>query len=154
MASIYCLTTGGVIWYVGSTKNISDRERRHRNRSSKNYGGALIPLEYDWSFKVIESCSIDDMKSRERYWIETLKPFYNRCIPGRTVSEYRKEWAQSHKEHLATLTRERRAKNQDKMLEYERAYREANREKMRKYSTEWARANRAKKKAVETLWTQ
>lgn len=150
MPAIYCLETDGFVWYVGSTKNPKDRERRHRNKSAVGYGASLIPDMYEWSFTILENCDEHDMKVRERYWIETLHPLNNKIIPSRTQKEFAREWAVQHHDHLAELTRNRRAANHDSMIEYERAYRDANRERVREYARRWAAKNRLKK-AAESL---
>lgn len=148
MASIYCLETEGFIWYVGSTLNERDRERRHRSRSAKGYGASLIPLDYEWEFKVIERCGNDEKKVRERHWIETLRPILNKYIPSRTQEELQRHWRRNNLPKLAAKTRQHRQENLEEMMKYEASYREANRHRLREYQREYQRARRAKKKSM------
>lgn len=151
MAIIYCLETDGFIWYVGSTVKPKERERQHRRKAAPGYGASLIPDIYEWSFTSLETCDVNDMKIRERFWIEKLHPLYNKIIPSRTHQEFAKTWRAEHRERVAELTRNHRSSNREAMIEYERAYRDANRERVREYARLWAAKRRAQKKAAESL---
>jgi hypothetical protein len=120
MATIYSLETDGLIWYVGSTTQPpGQRFREHRCKKDKTCGGALIPTEYAWEFKILEKCSVEVREERENYWYFALKPFYNCRVPYSSRAE--------------TLKR----------------YRETNRERIRERGKLWARNAYAKKKAAE-----
>lgn len=71
-------------FYIGSSVNIHKRwithkcdlnKKRHANRYLQNVNNKH---GFDcFLFKVIEYCSIENLQSREQYYIDTLKPEYN-----------------------------------------------------------------------------
>ena len=46
----------------------------------------------DWEIKLIEECPDEIAAERERFYYDTLKPWFNDRIPGRTQNECRKAW--------------------------------------------------------------
>jgi hypothetical protein len=97
--------------YIGSTCAFRKRKGGHKsichNTSSKGYNLAVYAFIRgnggwdNWDMIQIEAyaaVSKLDLLSRERHWIETLKPELNREIPGRTDKEYR----DSHKVESAS----------------------------------------------------
>jgi hypothetical protein len=113
---IYALETDGLIWYVGRTKNIISRKSNHKTRRHKGIGADLIPIEYDFQFKILEECENDIGRMRERHWYDLLKPFNNKCVPGRNRDE-------AHKLYLAN--------NRDNYLKQKREYYKIHREEIR-----------------------
>lgn len=83
MATIYSLSSDGLIWYVGSTTNVEKRKWKHLNKADKGIGADLIPLEYSYEFNVLEKCIVEDRYIRERYYYETLMPLLCQKCPGR-----------------------------------------------------------------------
>ena len=92
--------------YIGSTTSFRARKYEHNccctTPSNKEYNYLRYRTIranggwYNWSMIEIEKYEATDkhdLKKRERYWIETLKPSLNKQIPTRT----RKEWAQTDK---------------------------------------------------------
>lgn len=83
--------------YVGSTVNLLRyRKKQHKYKSltwpDRNVYKHLNEIGWDnveiilieyWECK--DKC---ELESRERYWIELLKPSLNKCIPTRTHKEY------------------------------------------------------------------
>lgn len=67
--------------YIGQSNNI---ERRFKEHCTK-WKNSRIPVDYaiykygkeNFSFKVIEECSIDDLNEKEQYWIEYYKSYLN-----------------------------------------------------------------------------
>lgn len=109
MAIIYCLETDDLIWYVGSTENTPEkRERDHRGRYSKSTGSADIPTDYDWSFRILETCEPPQRFLREKYWYDTLNPLMNKHRPktarAERLADKRK---QSHNAYIANQEQER-----------------------------------------------
>jgi len=99
MSFIYCLHSQGFVWYIGRTKNPEKRLREHRSKASnKGCGANLIPPIYDWEMKVLEECSPENQKQRERYWFDSLNPLLNKQVPLRTNSEASAAWEAINRE--------------------------------------------------------
>jgi group I intron endonuclease len=73
-------------FYVGSSRNIYSRINNYLNQSyllthaNKNQLICRAFLKYghsNFAFLIIEYCSINDLKSRETFWISKLEPYYN-----------------------------------------------------------------------------
>lgn len=118
MKFIYALVSGQLILYVGQTNNMVNRERQHRHKqptcTSKN-----IPDYIDWEMKLLEQCDDNNATMRERYFYDTLKPLYNKCIPGRTNREIEATEVRKEKNRLW------KAANKDKVNEYMRKWKAA-----------------------------
>lgn len=54
--------------------------------------------------------SLSELKTRERYWIELLKPQLNSAMPMRTKEECKKIWIENNKEKCKEQHRKRHAK--------------------------------------------
>lgn len=73
---ITCLVNGMV--YVGQSKNIKARWKAHIKYFKSNKNNHLMQNDYTlygikaFKFDVIEECSIEDLKSRENYWIKQI----------------------------------------------------------------------------------
>lgn len=128
--------------YVGATtRPLSTRFRQHRN-DSKRYTKQHVYVHLNnigWDkihIVLIENfpcCSIYELKSRERYWIEQLKPTLNSVIPTRTHKESYSHRLQYNKEQVLAQRRKDR-----------RLYRERHREKYRALARENAKIRTAK----------
>ena len=95
--------------YYGSTCNIRKRRNTHKsdctNIKSEKYNYKVYQHIRNnggwgnWNIYFIENfpCkSKQELKIRERYWIELLKPTLNSNIPGRSDSESKKYWNQNN----------------------------------------------------------
>jgi len=138
--------------YVGSTANFTRRKSKHKyncnNENSENYnvsvykyirnnGGwdewVMIPIEqYPCNNK-------DELKIRERYHIDLLRPTLNRNIPTRTI----KEWYQDNKEEIAKYHKEYNIDNKEKNAEHKKQYYEDNKEEFKKKHKQYREANKA-----------
>lgn len=139
MATIYCLETQGLIWYVGSTTNAADRERRHKNKQDKGVGADLIPAEYEWDFVVLDTCAPEQRLALEREWIDALSPLLNVRIPG---TGHGAEWRRNNPERNKEKGRKWREANADAHKGMTKAWREANKERHLENKREWEKANR------------
>ena len=128
MAVVYGLFTDQLCWYVGSTTNLNDRERKHRRRVKPGIGADLIPSEYDWECRKLEDCDVENRYVRERHWYEDLKPLLNKCVPGRSRKERDAAWY---------------AANRERHNERVRQYRAANWERHKERMRQWYAAKRA-----------
>ena len=114
-------------FYIGSSKNIKRRWYQHRSPSvhkqlpnSKLYKDmAEFGLD-NFKFEIIEKT--DNLREREQYYIEQLKPSYNNLwAKGRNTDRY-KEWNEIHRdERLA------------KMKDWHKAHRDERLAKMKDY---------------------
>lgn len=145
-AKIYKIVdnTNGTI-YVGSTcePTLARRLAGHVG-SYKSYLNGQY--HYVTSFKILENnnyeivllekcdgvTSKDELKLRERHYIETLT-CVNKYIPLRTTKEY----YETHKE---------------KKRENDKIWREANKEKKRFLEKQWEEANKEKRKEYHKIW--
>lgn len=93
-------------FYIGSSKNIRKRWTEHRSPSvQKEHLGMLIYQAFqqygleNFDFEIIEET--DNLKNREQYFIDLLKPVYNTyaATTGMTIKEYNKQYQKSEKWH-------------------------------------------------------
>ena len=65
--------------YIGQSINIQRRWREHRARrgSSPLYKDMKIYGVENFSFEVIEECHINELNTKEIYWIKYYNSFYN-----------------------------------------------------------------------------
>ena len=88
--------------YIGSTTNFRDRKYHHKgkchNSNDTHYNLNVYKFIREnggwdaWDMIEIEKYNATDkrnLETRERHWIELLKPTLNRTIPTRTDQEYR-----------------------------------------------------------------
>lgn len=99
--------------YVGSTckKYLSQRVAEHRKNHRKGLSGTAnrIIARGNYTCTLLESypCqNIDELRARERYWIENTPNTVNKQIPGRTKKEYNKQYCQDNKEKIKEYRKE------------------------------------------------
>ena len=126
--------------YVGSTTNFKNRKSQHKgncnNEKNKSYNlhvYSFIRLSGGWDNfdmieieKILECNDGNELRKRERYYIETLKAELNKNIPTRTPEEYRIE----HTDEFRDRGINYRRKNADIIKEKRRIYEDKNREKI------------------------
>ena len=119
IAGIYKITniiTGE--FYIGSSKDIKHRWTQHRSPLSQKHllnsklykDMAEFGLD-NFKFEVLEETT--DLRNREQYYIEQLKPSYNNYrAKGRNTERYKesnrryqKEWCKSHRNERLTKTK-------------------------------------------------
>ena len=141
IAGVYKVTniiTGD--FYIGSSKDIKHRWANHkcssahkRQPNSKLYKDMASYGKDKFIFEVIEET--DNLKEREQYYIECLKPSYNNYqAKGLNTDRYKETLKRCCKEWYKA----NRDKELAKMKEYSKAYHQANRDKelskMKEYS--------------------
>ena len=108
-------------FYIGSSKDIKKRWSKHKNPSgqkrqpnSKLYK-AMVSYGLDnFTFEIIEKT--DNLREREQYWIDKLKPSYNvRRAKGLDKDSIRQYYKEYHKEHIE--------ENKARMEKYNNAHR-------------------------------
>ena len=78
-------------FYIGSTNDVKHRMGQHFSKNRlhtklfaediEKYGRAGFEV------KILEECSLEDLREKEAYYIEKLKPQYNRVFKGYTVTD-------------------------------------------------------------------
>ena len=129
-------------FYIGSSKDIKLRWVVHKRPSThKRYPNvklykAMASYGLDnFTFEIIEKT--DNLKEREQYYIEQLKPSYNNnWAKGLDIERYKetkrrcsKEWNEIHR---------------DERSAYSKAYRQAHRDECLARMKDWHKANRIK----------
>lgn len=82
VTGVYCISFGEHS-YIGSSKNVRQRISQHRKklRAGKHQGVFQVYYEMFGECKMyislIEICDVFQLKSREKYWINTLEPDIN-----------------------------------------------------------------------------
>jgi predicted GIY-YIG superfamily endonuclease len=117
--------------YIGSTTNFSRRKSAHKSSCCKENGKSYNYRVYqfirsnggwdNWDMVQIEAYEAKDkhdLHSRERYWIEMLKPSLNKQIPTRTQKEYRED----NKDKITVKGKEYRENNKESITAYKKEY--------------------------------
>jgi hypothetical protein len=98
--------------YIGSTTNFKNRKSQHKcncsnekNKAYNLYVYAFIRLNGGWNNfdmieieKVLDCNDANELRKKERYYIELMKAKLNMVIPTRTPTEYRREYENKNKE--------------------------------------------------------
>ena len=127
--------------YIGSTTNFRGRKNGHKtgcnNVNDKKFNTPIYQFIRDnrgwdeWVMIAIEEYPCDSKKkleTRERYYIDLLRPTLNKKIPTRTDKEYyevnkeiinqrHKEYNKANKEKKIEKEKERYENNKEKILE-------------------------------------
>ena len=137
IAGVYKITnkiTGD--FYIGSSCNIKQRWAVHRSPSRwKQYPNSRLYKDMaqygknNFIFEVLEETT--DLRNREQYWIEHLKPTYNdRHADGIDAERFKettrrcsKEWNEIHRDERLAYTKAYHQANRDKELAKSKAYR-------------------------------
>ncbi len=152
---ICCKNVNITYIYVGSTTNFKNRKSHHKgscnNEKNKSYKlcvYSFIRLNGGWDNfdmieieKVVDCNDANELRKRERYYIETLKAELNKNIPSRTPEEYRidnkeeirekvKEFRIEHTDQFRDRGINYRRENADIIKEKRRIYEDKNREKI------------------------
>lgn len=125
--------------YVGSTCNKNRRKNQHKNACNNpndhNYNYYVYQfIRENGGFENFDLIMIEEYpcdnklqkETRERYYIELLKPTLNKTIPTRTIQEY----YQDNKEKILKMVKIYSKDNKEKIEKYEKEYYEKNKEKL------------------------
>lgn len=150
IAGVYKITnkiTGD--FYIGSSKNIENRWAQHRCSSmwkkqpnSKLYQDMVSYGLDNFKFEVLEETA--DLRNREQYWVDQLKPSYNVRRANGCDIERRKE---SHKRCSKEYHKAHRNERLTKMKAYSKAYYQDHRDECLAKMKDWHKANRDKQLA-------
>ena len=144
---LVCNTTG--LQYIGHTTKdyLSQRLVKHIGdykswlEGKMNYVTSFIIIEMNnYEMVLIEKypcISEDELKARERYWIENLE-CVNKNIPNRTKIE----WTEDNKEKIIEQGKIYREEHKEELKKYYKSYYENHREEKLKYINEYNKENR------------
>ncbi len=123
-------------FYIGSSKNIHNRWTAHKSAAKKKE----LELYKDmremgidkFSFTVIEECNEDELRVKEQFYIDSLKPTYNKAkaSTGITISAD-VDFNEYHRLYLATQEEYNKAHT-----EYCRKWNKEHRDYFKKYYQE------------------
>jgi hypothetical protein len=137
--------------YIGSTTNFSRRKSEHKkgcnNSNHLSYNFDLykfIRKNGCWdNFDMIQIENYNakdkrDLHSRERYWIEKLKPELNKSVPTRTKKEYcidnknlLNEKSRKYRKENTEYFKNYEIKNKDNISERKKIYYQTNKKKFK-----------------------
>lgn len=155
--------------YIGSTTNpyLSNRKSVHKahydmwkDDNTKQYCSSFELYDLgDIEFILLElyKCdSKDELRARERYWIEqninNVVNLIKRPVASKEEQNQRKkEYNIENKEYLAMKKKEYEIANKEHLKEKRDEWHEANKEHVKEYKKLWARQKRAAKKAEQQL---
>jgi hypothetical protein len=148
---IYCKDESIKDIYIGHTTYFYQRQKLHKSNcgceTSKAYNYKIYKIIRDnggwdnWIMEIIEKypCqTIDEAKTRERFWIETLSSTLNVTIPNRNRKEYAQLYNLTHKDHIIEKSKQYREHNKDKINDYL----DANKEKIGFQKQDWYKENK------------
>jgi hypothetical protein len=147
--------------YIGSTTNFRGRKGGHKtscnNENGKNYKNPKYQIirengEWDaWEMIQVEAfpCTTKkELETRERYWIELMKPNLNRTIPTRSGKEYKiynadkiKQYRQENADKIAERDKQYYQKNADKIKERAKQYYQDNADKIAEKNKQYYQDN-------------
>ena len=150
-------------FYIGSTKSIRGRKNAHKtscnNENDIHYN---IPVyKYirenggfdNWIMIVIEEYEYEkkfELHSRERYYIEQLKPSLNRLIPTRTYAE----WKQDNKEIISEKAKAHYKKHFERISIRNKNYAKKNAQVIKQYLKEYNIQNFEKLKEQKKAYNE
>jgi hypothetical protein len=153
--------------YVGSTTKLIKRQSNHafscNNENNKDHNTYVYQFIRsnggfkNWDVvlveKVVDCKDIQHLRTRERFYIESLKPELNTKIPMRTQKEYYinnkekiKEYNEKNKEVIAERKKKYNEKNKEIIAIKKKEYYKNNSEKYKEYQKEYQKAYREKNK--------
>jgi len=145
--------------YVGSTKDLNDRIRKHKYRcNTPNMKGYNIKVYkfirdnggwFNWEFKIIDTKECNDKYDSyviEQQYINDLKSELNSCSPyiGLTRNEYETKYRQNHKEKNKEYKKRHHIKNRIKLIEISKQYYQNNKEARKEKIKQWYHSNKEK----------
>tara|TARA_R110000824_G_C14690754_1_gene621417 strand:- start:28 stop:429 length:402 start_codon:yes stop_codon:yes gene_type:complete len=132
MVKIYCIEDINDMKYVGSTtQTLLQRLSQHRSakKLDRNTSSNQLNLEYCMIYE-LETCSLEDIKDRERYWINHIDCVNILKLNGRDKDK--------RSAYIREYNKEYYAKNKDKRIAY--------RDKRNAYMKEYRARSKSKDK--------
>ena len=88
MITIYALVCEELVLYVGQTKRTLEERLYYHKIKHNNVGSKFIPDYIEYEILGLEEVEDDKGTDTEKYYYDTLKPFYNIRRPGQSQKEY------------------------------------------------------------------
>lgn len=117
-------------FYIGSSKNIKCRWGDHKKPSTwKKYTGMKIYKDMaqyglnNFLFEIVEETT--NLREREQYYIDTLRPTYNSIRALRdeeVITQYYKEYYKVHRDKSLAMTKEYYIAHKEKYQSYQKEY--------------------------------
>jgi len=141
---LVCRDTTITNCYVGSTTCMVKRKQQHKgscnNENRKDYN--LYVYQFirnnggwiNWDMVVVEKCSFEtkyQLHSKEREVMELLKATLNRCVPTRTIEEYKADNKEALQENQKKYDKKYNMNNKDKISQKNKKYQNENRDKIK-----------------------
>ena len=135
MATIYSITSdkGNKVYIGSTTTSLVQRSYSHKCNSHSCTSNILFD-EYGFEnciFTVLEECTLEDKKDRERFHIENTSNVVNKFLPGRSRKERRQLGLCMEQE------KQYRDATKDKQREQKKEYYKKNKEKINKRNQEY-----------------
>lgn len=132
--------------YVGSTTvGLVNRKANHTTAMKcqnypvyqhfKSFGEG-----FEFKIELLEDCPCDNkeqLKAKERYWIDKLKPSLNKQLPLRTKQEHLNDNIEHHK----SMCQKNYNKNKEAVLEKRKQHYEANKERIKEATRAYRQNN-------------
>lgn len=118
--------------YIGQSINIEDRKKQHfyryKNNKDSGYNSAIHSAfrKYGWenfSFEILEQCSLEDLDEKEKYWISKK----NTLVPnGYNILKGGQKNRSSTKNYICPICGKQKSKSAKHCLDCEKLIRKQN----------------------------
>ena len=153
-------------FYIGSSRNVKERFFRHRKRIQwKRFPNNPMYKDFqkygleNFTFEMIVSVPEEALREKEQYYIELLKPTYNRVNAFMNEEDTKKRDLEKNKAYRKAHQDDIRAKkikyyeaNKEKLRAQKKAYREIHREELKARKKDYYEKNRERLLAKEQAW--
>ena len=148
---LYCKDSAINEYYIGSTTNFNERMCGHRsdccNENGLHYNYPVYKYIREhggwrqWTAEILEvypCANKTELHTRERHYIELLKPSLNRDVPMQTMKEYREK----NKEKIKIMKQQYNEEHKEEIAEYQKKYREEHKEELQAKRKEYYENNK------------
>lgn len=152
-----CSTIDNTIYVGSTTYTLEKRMYGHYSRClhEEKYNHFNIIGWKNVRIELLElypSKSHEQLRKREKYWCNLLKPSLNLISPHTNRKEYKTKYDEQHKEQIQAQSKEYRERNKDKIVLKGKVYREQNHEAIIKFQKEWRERNKEEKNRKDREW--